>query len=144
MNVTREVILDLLPVYLSGDASPATRALVEEYMKQDSELAQRVRLQWAENLAKVAPPTLPSDLELQSLRRTRRLIGWQRWLFSFGITFTALGFGAEFTRERNPASQLRAFHFLLRDYPIECGICLALGLACWMAYFSVRRRLRTA
>ena len=59
MNVTREVILDLLPVYLSGDASPATRALVEEYMKQDSELAQRVRLQWAENLAKVVAPHSP-------------------------------------------------------------------------------------
>ena len=47
MNVTREVILDLLPVYLSGEASPATRTLVEEYLKQDAELAQRIRLQWA-------------------------------------------------------------------------------------------------
>ena len=56
MNVTREVIVDLLPVYLSGEASPATRTLVEEYMKQDAELAQRVRLQWAESFAKLAPP----------------------------------------------------------------------------------------
>ena len=40
MNVAREVIVDLLPVYLSGEASPATRSLVEEYMKQDAELAQ--------------------------------------------------------------------------------------------------------
>ncbi len=62
MNVTREVILDLLPVYLSGEASPATRALVEEFMKQDSELAQRIRLQGAENFAKVAPSALPPDL----------------------------------------------------------------------------------
>jgi len=44
MNVTREIILDLLPVYLSGEASPATRSLVEEYMKRDPELAQRIRL----------------------------------------------------------------------------------------------------
>ncbi len=144
MNVTREVILDLLPVYLSGDASPATRGLVEEYLKQDSELAQRVHLQWAENFAKIAPSAVPPDIELRSFRRTRKLIGWQRWLFSFGITFTALAFGAEFTRERNPGSQLKAFHFLLRDYPVECGICLIIGLACWTAYFSIRRRLRTA
>ena len=48
MNITREIILDLLPVYLSGEASPATRSLVEEYMKQDPELARRIRLQWTE------------------------------------------------------------------------------------------------
>src|SRR5271154_3727117 len=71
MNVTREVILDLLPVYLAGEASPATRALVEEYMKQDTELAQKIRQQWSENFAKVAPPPLPPDLELRPLRRPR-------------------------------------------------------------------------
>ena len=77
MNVTREVILDLLPVYLSGEASPATRTLVEEYMKQDPELAQRIRLQSSDNLAKTAPSALPPDLEFQSFRRTRRLLGWR-------------------------------------------------------------------
>ena len=77
MNVTREVILDLLPVYLSGEASPAKRTLVEEHMKQDTELAERIRLQWAENLAKGTPSALPPDLELRSLRRTRRLLRWQ-------------------------------------------------------------------
>src|ERR1700685_4386211 len=90
MNVTREVILDLLPLYLSGEASPATRGLVEEYVKQDPELAQRIRLQWADNLAKVVPTGLPPDLELRSLRRTRSLLGLQRWLFGFGIFFLAL------------------------------------------------------
>ena len=31
MNVTREVIFDLLPVYFAGDASADTRALVEDF-----------------------------------------------------------------------------------------------------------------
>jgi hypothetical protein len=141
MNVTREVILDLLPVYLSGEASPATRALVEEYMKQDPELAQRIRLQWAENFAKVAPSGLPPDLELRSLRRARRLIGMQRWLFGFGISFTALSLSNEFSFADG---HLKEFHFLLRDYPVELGICLTLGLACWIVYFSIRRHLRTS
>jgi hypothetical protein len=140
MNVTREVILDLLPVYLSGEASPATRALVEEYMKQDPELAQRIRLQWSENFAKVVPSALPPDLELRSLRRTRRLLGWQRWLFGFGIFFTALSLSNEFSFADG---RLKEFHFLLRDYPVEFGICLTLGIACWVVYFSIRRRLRT-
>jgi anti-sigma factor RsiW len=62
MNVTREVILDLLPVYVSGEASPATCALVEEYLKQDAELAQRIRLLLADNFAKAMPPALPPEL----------------------------------------------------------------------------------
>jgi hypothetical protein len=37
----------------------------------------------------------------------------------------------------------KEFHFLLRDYPTEFGICVVLSLACWIAYFSIRRRLRT-
>jgi hypothetical protein len=141
MNVSREVILDLLPVYLAGEASPATRALVEEYMKQDPELAQRMRLQWAENFAKVAPSALPPDLELRSLSRTRSLLGWQRWLFGFGIFFAAMSLSNEFSFE---GGRLKEFHFLLRDYPLEFGTCLVLGLACWTAYFAIRRHLRTS
>ena len=140
MNVTREVILDLLPVYLSGEASPATCTLVEEYMKQDSELAQRIRLQWVDNLAKAVPSALPPDLELRSLRRTRSLLNWQRWLFGFGIFFLAMSLSNEFSFE---GGHLKEFHFLVRDYPVEFGACLVLGLACWIAYFSIRRRLRT-
>jgi hypothetical protein len=141
MDVTREVILDLLPVYLSGEASAATRALVEDYLKQDPELAQRIRLQSAENFAKLAPSALPPDLELRSLRRTQRLIGWQRWLFGFGIFFTAMLLSNEFSFADG---HLKEFHFLLRDYPIEFGTCLVLGLACWTIYFAIRRRLRTS
>ena len=141
MNVTREVILDLLPVYLAGEASPATRTLVEEHMKHDAELAQRVRLLLADNFAKAEPPALPPELELRSLRRTRSLLGWQRWLLGLGIFFSAMSLSNEFSFE---GGRLKEFHFLLRDYPAEFGICLTLGLACWIAYFSIRRRLRTS
>jgi hypothetical protein len=140
MNVTREVILDLLPVYLAGESSPATRTLVEEYLKQDEELAQRLRLQWADNLARVAPSVLPPDLELKSLRRTRGLLGWQRWLFGFGIFFYAASISNQVSFE---GTHMTEFHFLLRDYPVLFGLFLTLGTACWISYFSIRRRLRT-
>jgi len=139
MNVPREVILDLLPVYLSGEASPATRTIVEEHMKHDVELAERVRVLLADNLAKVAPPVLPPELELRSFRRTQRLLGWQRWLFGLGIFFSATLLSNENSFE---GGHFKEFHFLLRDYPTEFGICVVLGLACWIAYFSIRRRLR--
>lgn len=37
MNVTRDVIYDLLPSYFAGDASADTRALVEAYFETDPE-----------------------------------------------------------------------------------------------------------
>ncbi len=139
MNVTREVILDLLPVYLAGESSPATQALVEEYLKQDAEMAHRIRLQRAELSLDTTLPNLPPELELRSLRRTRRLLNCQRWLFGLAIGFTALSLSSEFSIQ---GGHLRGFHFLIRDYPIPFGICMSLGLACWIAYFFLRRRLR--
>ena len=39
MEISRNVILDLLPLYIADEASPETRALVEEYLDTDPELA---------------------------------------------------------------------------------------------------------
>jgi len=140
MNVTREVILDLLPVYLAGEASPATRALIEEYMKQDPELAERIRLQWADSLATAVPSALPPDLELRSLRRTRRLLSRQKWLFGFGICFTALSFTSEISFQDG---RFKEFHFLIRDFPAEFGTFAVLAVVCWVGYYAIRRRLPT-
>jgi hypothetical protein len=140
MNVTREVILDLLPVYLAGEASPATRALIEEYMEQDAELAQHIRAQGADNLGNIAPSALPPDLELRSFRRTRALIGWQKWLFALAICFTALSFTSQFSFQ---GGRIKDFHFLIRDFPAQFGSFAVLAIACWAGYYSLRRRLRT-
>jgi predicted anti-sigma-YlaC factor YlaD len=140
MNVTREVILDLLPVYLAGEASPATLALIEEYLQQDQELAQRVRLQSADKLAGIGPSAPPPDLELRSLRRTRALLGWQKWLFGLGITFAALALTSEISFEKG---RIQEFHFLMRDFPAQFGSFAVLAMACWIGYYSIRSRLRT-
>jgi anti-sigma factor RsiW len=140
MNVTREVIVDLLPVYLSGEASPATKELVESYMKQDPELAQLLRSQWVENLNKATPATLPPELELRAFRRTKSLIGWQKWLLGFAIFFTSISASFEISTTGMHVSE---FHFLLQSAPVEMGICVALAAAFWTGYFFLRRRLRS-
>jgi len=43
MKVEREVIIDLLPAYLSGEASTATRALVEEYFREHPDFERTAR-----------------------------------------------------------------------------------------------------
>jgi anti-sigma factor RsiW len=135
MSIPKEVILDLLPVYLAGEASPATRAWLEEYLAQDPELADQVRRQRTESFDQALPP-LPPELELRALRRTRRVMALQRWLFGLGIAFSAVAFSCRISHP--PFS----FRLLLLDYPAQLGPCLAAGAACWTAYFMLRRRLR--
>jgi len=140
MEITRDIILDLLPVYLAGEASPATRTLVEEFIQHDADLAQRLRELSEQNLAALhATSRPPPELELKSLRRTRALIGWQRWLFGLAIGFTIPVLSFEIDIENG---QLREFHFLLHNHPLIFGTALVLGAACWLGYYRIRRQMR--
>jgi anti-sigma factor RsiW len=136
MSIPKEVILDLLPIYLAGEASPATRVWLEEYLAQDPELADRVRRQRTESFDPASPPPLPPELELRALRRTRRMMTLLRWLFGLGMGFSAVALALEISFR-----PLRA-RLLLLDYPAQLVPCLAAGVACWTAYFVLRRRLR--
>ena len=140
VNVTREVVMDLLPLYRSGEASPATRAVVESFLEQDQELAQRIRGPWLENLRRAVPSGLPPELELKAFRRTRRLLVWQRWLIGFGMFFTALALSVQFTFSNGRVEDL---HFLARDHPAAFAVCAALGISCWIGHFALRRTLRS-
>ena len=57
MEVTRNVILDLLPLYIANEACQDSRALVEEYLETDPELAKIAdKLKSAELLSDVPIP----------------------------------------------------------------------------------------
>jgi hypothetical protein len=139
MNVTREVILDLLPVYLSGEASVGTRALIEEFLKQDPELAKKIRREWMEKMSEAAPSVLPPELELRAFRKTKRLLGWQKWLLGFAIFFTSMAASLQFTFS---GGRLTEFKFFLESYPTEWAVCLALAAAFWIGYILLQRQLR--
>ena len=72
MNLEREVIVDLLPAYFSGEASAATRALVEDYFRQhpDFEKSARSAAGPLESL-KVSPPKVDPEKEKLALERAR-------------------------------------------------------------------------
>jgi len=139
MKITRDVVLDLLPLVLSGEASPATRELVEEYLKQDPELAELARARPA-SVPRAAAAAPPPELELKALARTRGLLAVQRWLFALAISLTATGLATSFSFVDG---RLTDVHLVARDYPVPLGICLALGAVCWACYLGIRRRLRS-
>lgn len=78
-SIPRNVILDLLPAYIAGEASEESRALVEEFARNDPQIARLIRtgrFEPAATTPKVAPP---DDLEMKAMKRIRRSIRRQIW-----------------------------------------------------------------
>ena len=70
-QLTRDVVVDLWPLYASGEASPDTRALVESFIKDDREFGERLRRQENEGLVS-SEVTLPADHERATLLRIQK------------------------------------------------------------------------
>jgi hypothetical protein len=131
--ITRDIITDLLPVYLSGEASPDTKALVESYMKTDPEFAQLIKTE-----AKVIlPNNLPNpakEQELKALHETKRRIRHRSWHMFFAIFFTVFALSFRFDQE--------GMHWTWQLSPMLCSTLGALGIAFWILYFTAHGRLR--
>ncbi len=71
MEISRNVILDLLPLYIADEASPETRALVEDYLETDPELAKIAdKLSGAELLDEVPIP-LTKEHEMEAYQEAK-------------------------------------------------------------------------
>ena len=132
MKVTRDVVKDLLTVYLAGDASPDTRVLVEDWLRTDPELARQA--EQARGLDLPALPALPQTIEKRALDRTRRHLRWRSVLLGFTIYVTALPFSITF----NSAG----YNGLLIDnWPERIGVG-ALAIVLWIVYWRMSRSMR--
>ena len=58
MNISPDVISDLLPLYLAGEASAGTHALLEEYLREHPAFAKEVRDQVERSTALLTAPTV--------------------------------------------------------------------------------------
>jgi anti-sigma factor RsiW len=127
MSITRPVILDLWPAYVSGEASAETRALVDEYLRADPEFARQLR----ENpLAGIAPPPLPPDVATNAFARARRRLRGFQGLLQLAMIFSGLAFGRIVSDTSWDVSP--------RNFIITAGIA-----ACfWIAFFVTLWRMR--
>jgi hypothetical protein len=128
MNVSRDVITDLLPLYLAGEASADTRALVEAFFQADPEFA-RLAVQPAPVFAQ-PPPAISGDSELQALRSTQALLRRRTLLLAFALFFSLFSVAFRFDHQ--------GAYWLWSDQPILGAVCLGLGLVC--AYLGWRRK----
>jgi anti-sigma factor RsiW len=92
-NITRDVIGDLWPLYVSGEASPDTCAVVEAFLREDPEYAQTLTEIGRQSLPDLEPPSLPPDHELRTLARVKRRLTGPRPLLLLAMVFTMMALG---------------------------------------------------
>lgn len=75
MSITRNVVIDLLPVYFSGEASDDTRKLVEDFFREDPDFERVARSAATplETLKSASPVAPEAEREKCDLER----IGWE-------------------------------------------------------------------
>ena len=74
MDITRNVILDLLPLYLANEVSDDTRTLIEKYLETDKELANLAKQSAAMELPGDIPVPLTEEDKMKAYRKTRWLM----------------------------------------------------------------------
>ena len=93
-KITRNVILDLMPLYLAGEASRDTRELVEEYFEKDKELAEMAKQSTTFNLPEDVPVPLEKDQALQLYIEAKRQMTIRMAIIGVFIVVVPLFMGA--------------------------------------------------
>lgn len=92
MEVTRDVILDLLPLYIAEEASADTRILVEKYLEMDPELA-RIAAESAEMFQPDdSPIPLTTEDQMKSYLEAKRFMFRRNlvWAILIGLSLFML------------------------------------------------------
>jgi anti-sigma factor RsiW len=137
MTLHPDVLRDLLPIYLAGEASPATRALIEEHLVRDPDLARLVREAADEESWKGLggmPPTAEPTAEKIAFDGTRRALRLRSLLLGLAIAATLLPLSFVFDE-----GGLR--FVLLSTAPKSALLLLAAALGLWIGFWRVSRRL---
>ncbi len=135
MNVTAEVVKDLLPLYVAGEASADTRALVEEFLRADPQLAALAATLRAQESSPPQLAAAPPGAGRAALATTRSLLRRRSWLLSFALVFTALPLSFSFD-----SGGMR--FLLLRDAPAFAFASWVVAAVLWVAFARVASRLR--
>lgn len=137
-TLSHEVMNDLLTLYLAGEASPETKALIESYARDHADFAARLRASDTYALPNVAPPArFIRDTQLMALERTREFIRLRTVFTASGILFTLLPL--VFTFDATGAQFL-----ILGRHPGLVWSFWSLAAASWVAWYVMRRRVRAA
>jgi anti-sigma factor RsiW len=137
VKITRDVVADLLPLYVAGDVSADTRVLVEEYLAGDADMKALLARQRMESPLPLVD--MPPDRELEVLRRVRRSVAVQRWVFGLANILTAMALTTELSFENGHFVGARLLFSSSPPIFVELIVPAAI---LWIVYFRSKRRVR--
>ena len=132
MNVTRDVILDLLPMYFAGQVSADTRALVDEFLQTDPDFA-RMSQKFQTLVKDHGSLRDGGRAEVRALQRARRLFKMRNQTIGMAVAYSLLPFAFMFKH-----GQIE--WIMMRDKPSVAAAFAATALACWVAAWIINRR----
>jgi hypothetical protein len=132
MTITRDVILDLLPLYFAGQVSADTRTLVDEFLKTDPDFA-RMSQRFEAVLKEQGGVPDAAGTERRAFERTRMLLRYRNQTIGVAIAFSLMPFAFRFHD-----GQLD--WIFLRDQQVIATTWLLTGTACWIAAYVIGRR----
>lgn len=135
MNVTKDVIADLLPLYEAGEASADTRALVEAYLREHPGTLKPGSV---DAMLKAEATSLPEREQRAALERTRSLLRWRTILFALAIGSNLTAFSFTFSSDEGIT------WIMWRDAPGMGFILLGISAVSWLAYFRVLKQLQVS
>jgi len=129
-RIPQHVILDLLPLYIEGEVSNETHDLIEEYLKQDPQLAKLVeQAKVAPSYLQEIPAPLKKENEMEALKKVKKLMIQHNVFLAIAVILTLMiGFSYIFLWDE-PRGAAAPFIF---------GGLAALF---WTAFFVVNRKV---
>lgn len=71
MKITRNVILDLLPLYVADEVSSDTKILIQEYLEKDPELANSIKRSEVKKEVGDIPVPLNVEDKMRTFKKTK-------------------------------------------------------------------------
>jgi hypothetical protein len=128
-KIPQSVIVDLLPLYLADEVSPETRTLIEEYLKNDHQLASLAQRARQTPDLQAIPAPLKKETEMEALKKVRKLmVQHNLFLFLAVIMTIMVGISYIFLWDEPRGAQA----------PFVFG---GIAAVFWIAFFIVNRKI---
>jgi hypothetical protein len=128
-KIPRQVILDLLPLYLANEVSEETRGWVEDCLKQDHQLATLAEMAKKSPPLQDIPAPLTKETEMEAFKKSKRLIVQHNVFLGLAVLATFLSAPATIS---------------LRDEdPLAPFLFIGLAAIFWTAFFWVNKKLES-
>jgi predicted anti-sigma-YlaC factor YlaD len=128
-RIPRHVIIDLLPLYLEGEVSNETRALIEEHLKNDPQLAKLAEQAKVAPSLQEIPAPLKKETEMEALKKVKKLMIQHNVFLALAVILTLM---------------MGISYIFLWDEPRGAAAPFVFGglaVMFWFAFFVVNRKI---